>query len=80
MKPLMMMKALPSLECEKYRYNLLYSNIYVFLFVQIQTACIGINLVQICFFRFVIYYLQTFFVCSLSLVQEICLEIAKIDK
>ena len=27
MKPLMMMKALLSLECEKYRYNLLYSNI-----------------------------------------------------
>merc|ERR1712232_1403272 len=28
MKPLMMMKASPSLECEKYRYNLFYSNIY----------------------------------------------------
>ena len=30
MKLLMMMKALPSLECETYRYKLLYSNIYTY--------------------------------------------------
>ena len=51
MKPLMMMKALPSLECEKYRYKTCYTQLFSY-FVQIQTACItiGINLVQICFF------------------------------
>ena len=32
MKPSMMMKALPSRECEKYRYNLLYSNIFSYLY------------------------------------------------
>ena len=79
MKPLMMMKALLSLECEKYRYNLLYSNI-CFLTCT-NTNCMYWNKFSSnLFFRFVIYYLQTFFVCSLSSVQEICLEIAKIDK
>ena len=52
MKPLMMMKALPSLECEMYRYKTCYTQIFSY-FVQIQTACIaiGINLAQICFFH-----------------------------
>ena len=68
-------------KCEIVTTFFCYTQIYVFLLV--QTACIGINLVQICGFFFHLFSTSSFLDlpnlvnCIILSVREICLEIAR---